>query len=91
MAKNRVEQDPLPAHFGTLRETAEFWDAHDLADYWDLTEEVEIEVELQRTRYLFALTPDLAEGISQQASRRGVSAETLINLWLSEKLHDLVA
>jgi hypothetical protein len=24
----------------------------------------------------------------QQAALRGVSAETLINLWLSEKLHD---
>ena len=62
MAKNRVEREPLPAHFETLHETAEFWDAR-----------------------------DLAESISQQASRRGVSAETLINLWLSEKLHDLAA
>jgi hypothetical protein len=91
MARSRVERETLPAHFETLHETAEFWETHDLVDYWDLTEEVEIEVDLQRTRYLFALTPDLAEGISQQASRRGVSAETLINLWLSEKLHDLAA
>jgi hypothetical protein len=91
MAEDKAERDPLPAHFETLRETAEFWETHDLADFWDLTEEVEIEVDLQRTRYLFALSPDLAEGISQQAFRRGVSAETLINLWLSEKLHDLAA
>ena len=91
MAKNRVEREPLPAHFETLHETAEFWDAHDLADYWDRTKEVEIEVDMQRTRYLFALGPDPAEGISRQASRCGVSAETLINLWLSEKLYDLVA
>jgi hypothetical protein len=91
MAKNRIEPDPLPPHFETLHEAAEFWETHDLADYWDLTEAVEVEVDLQRTQYLFALTPDLAEGISQQASRRGVSAETLINLWLSEKLHDLAA
>jgi len=91
MAKNRGERDPLPAHFEALHEAGEFWEAHDLADYWDLAAEVDAEVNLQRTRYLFALTPELAEGISQQASRRGVSAETLINLWLSEKLHDLAA
>ena len=91
MARNRVEPEPLPAHFTTLHEASEFWETHDLADYWELSEEVEVEVDVQRTRHLFALSPDLAEGIARQASRRGVSAETLVNLWLSEKLQDAAA
>lgn len=33
----------LPEHFATFEEAAEFWDTHDLADYWDLTEEVEFD------------------------------------------------
>jgi hypothetical protein len=66
----------IPAHFESLEEAAEFWESHDLADYWDLTEEVQADVDLQRRRYLFALTPDLAESIAEQASQRGVSAES---------------
>lgn len=33
----------------TLEEIAEFWDTHSLADYWDQTYEVEVEVRAPRT------------------------------------------
>ncbi len=42
---------------------------------------------LQRQRHLFALEPGLAAQITEAARRRGLSPETLINLWLSERLH----
>ena len=38
MAKSKRE--PIPEHFRTLEEAGEFWDTHDLGDYWDQTEEV---------------------------------------------------
>ncbi len=31
----------------SYKEIGEFWDSHDLADYWDQTEPVEFEVEIQ--------------------------------------------
>lgn len=31
----------------TIEEMAEFWDAHDTADYWDQFEEVEIDVTMK--------------------------------------------
>ena len=31
----------------TYREMGEFWDTHDLADYWDQTYSVEFDIELQ--------------------------------------------
>ena len=66
MAKSRQERGPIPVHFGTIDEAAEFWDTHDLADYWDLTEEVaDVEVDLQQHRYLFALTPNLVVKLSR--------------------------
>jgi hypothetical protein len=91
MAKSKSMREPIPEHFATLEEAAEFWDTHDLADYWDLTEEVEFEIDLQRRRHLVSLDPDLAEKLSAEARARGLSAETLVNLWLSDKLREVVA
>ena len=38
MAKSKRES--IPKHFRTPEEAGEFWDTHDLGDYWDQTEEV---------------------------------------------------
>lgn len=84
-------RDQIPEQFDTIEEAAEFWDSHDLADYWDLTEEVEFEVNLQRRRYLVALDPELAEKLAAAAHQRGLSTETLVNLWLSERLQQVAA
>ena len=69
-----------------MREAGEFWDTHDLASYEDQTTEVSCEVDLQRRTFLAALEPDLAKRMSAHAEKVGVSTETLINVWLSEKL-----
>jgi predicted HicB family RNase H-like nuclease len=86
MAKSKNMREPIPEQFGTIEEAAEFWDTHNLADYWDLTEEVNFEVNIHHRRYLVAVDPELAERLATEAHRRGLSTETLINLWLSEKL-----
>jgi hypothetical protein len=42
--------------FTTLEEAAEFWDKHDLADYWEFTKEVEGDIEflgLHKPSYSF--------------------------------------
>ncbi len=36
------ERISIPKHFSSLEETGEFWDTHDLGDYWDQTKEVEM-------------------------------------------------
>jgi hypothetical protein len=84
-------REPIPEHFATIEEAAEFWDTHDLADYWDLTEEVDFQADLQHRRYLVSLDPELAEKVAAEAHKRGLSTETLINLWLSEKLRESAA
>jgi hypothetical protein len=86
MAENNQEQDLIPAHFRSVEEAAEFWDSHDLSNYWDSTTEAHFEVDLQRQVFLTALEPELAKKLAKLAQKRGVSTETLINLWLAEKL-----
>jgi hypothetical protein len=57
----------------------------------DLTEEVTATIDLQRRRYLVALAPDIAMRLGVEARRQGVSAETLLNLWLNERLRATIA
>ena len=47
MKKEDKDRDPMPSPDATPEEIGEFWDTHDLADYWDETEEVEFQIDLR--------------------------------------------
>jgi len=83
--KAKKQRNPLPEHFGSLEEAAEFWDTHDSADYEAYMKDVECEVDLRRRRYLVSLDSDLYRKVSSIARAKGISAETLVNLWIQEK------
>ncbi len=83
---NKKNRDPIPKHFKSIEDAAEFWDNHDLGDYWDLTREAYFEVDIKRRVFLTALEPQLAKKLTDVARQQGVSTETLINVWLTEKL-----
>lgn len=70
----------------SYKEIGDFWDTHDLADYWDQTEEVDFEVDIESELTYYALDKELSQLLSEIAQERGVSAETLLNLWVQEKL-----
>ena len=86
MRKNSKKRDPIPRHFKGIEKAARFWDTHDLTDYWDQTKEAHFEVYLQRRLFLTPLEPELAKQLVVCARKQGVSTETLINVWLTEKL-----
>jgi len=86
MASGDKAREAIPEQFANIAEAAEFWDTHSLADYWDLTEEADLTTNLQQRHYLVALAPQLAEKLAAEAHKQGLSTETLVNLWLSEKL-----
>lgn len=89
MANVKLKRDPIPKSFQNIEEAADFWDSHDLADYWDITREAHFEVDLQRRVFLTAVEPRLAKKLTNVAHRQGVSTETLINIWLSEKVQEV--
>ena len=68
----------------------EYWDAHDAGEIWDETEEVKFEVDLESDVFYYAVETSLSSKLHRIAERRGVSAETLINLWLQEKVNQEV-
>ena len=67
----------------SLNEVAEYWDEHSLADHWDQTQEAQFEVRAARRRRI-AVDPEIYSQIEARARTRGISPETLINLWLAE-------
>lgn len=72
----------------SYKEIGEFWDTHDLADYWEQTQPVEFEVDIQSEVTYYPLDVALSAQVRSIAMRRGVSPETLINLWVQEKLQE---
>jgi hypothetical protein len=69
----------------SLEEIGEFWDKHSLADYWDDTREVAFTVRAARRRRI-TIDPDVYGQIEVLAHQRGISPETLVNLWVVEHL-----
>lgn len=75
----------------SYKEIADFWDTHDLADYWDSTRAVKFEVDIQTEKIYYPVETALSNKLRSIARKRGVSAETLLNLWVQEKVGQLTA
>ena len=73
---------------GSYEEMGKFWDTHDLSDLWDKTEEVKFDVDIKSERTYYAVDNILSERLHVIAKERGVSADTLVNLWIQEKLQE---
>jgi hypothetical protein len=82
----KSNREPIPEDFGSIKAAAEFWETHSLADYWDQTREVDFDVDLESRVVLVPLEHDLANRLAALARQQGLSIETLVNLWLSERL-----
>ena len=83
------EQTPknvLPDNLTSLDEFLEFWDTHSSADFEQSMETVAVEVELTSSKAYMPVAKDLLSKVRAQARRQGVSSETLVNLWLQERL-----
>ena len=70
----------------TNKEVGEFWDTHDFADFDDPdAPDVAFEVS-----FAVPVEVELFSAIEREARKRGVAVETLVNLWLLQKLVEQV-
>jgi predicted flavoprotein YhiN len=85
--KQVARRDPIPENFNSLEEFWAFWDTHSTADYEDFMEDVDIQINHGTTSRIYcAVAKDLVTQLRKQARQQGVSSQTLINLWLREKM-----
>ena len=76
--------------FETEEQEAEFWDTHDSTDYLEDTEEVEIAYVDARPKTLISLRlpSSTIEGLKALAVRRGIGYQTMIRMWVMERLEE---
>jgi len=86
MEKNN--KNPIPEHFNSAEDAGDFWDTHDLAAHWDQTKEADLRFNLKRRHYFIGIDPKIAEKVQRISEAEGISSETMVNLWLQEKLQE---
>ena len=86
MQKSKKKAGSIPDDFKSMKEASEFWDTHDIADYWGQTRESHFKVSMKKEPKYIALEESIAKKIFTMAKKKHVSSETLINLWLKERL-----
>jgi len=73
--------------FASIEEEAEFWDSHDLSDYWDELRPVRVHVSPNLTSvHHFLLDADDYADLDRAARARGIDASALARQWLKERL-----
>lgn len=74
--------DSIPENM-TIDEASEFWDIHSVTDY--PSHIVKLKYSPKEKITFVAIADDLLTRVKGHAKRRGISIETLINLWIQEK------
>jgi predicted DNA binding CopG/RHH family protein len=85
MSRNRKQ---VP-HFASEAEERKFWETHDSADYLDLGKAARARfpnLKLSSTSISLRLPQALLERIKVAANRRDVPYQSLIKVWLAEKV-----
>jgi|GEM_PF-242973 len=86
MAKSKQKIKALPEQFDNIEAAAEFWNTHSLTDYEDLQRDMEFDVELKSGKNYFVIDKEFSRDIDELAQSEGILPETLVNLWLKEKV-----
>jgi predicted DNA binding CopG/RHH family protein len=79
---------PIPA-FETEAEVRQFWETHDSSDYldWSTAERVRFpNLKPSTTAISIRLPTEMLEQIKIAANKRDVPYQSLIKMWLSEKV-----
>jgi hypothetical protein len=83
MAKNKSTGLP-PTR--SLDELVEFFDTHDMGEYWEHMPEAHFDIDITKRTHLVAIDEELLGKLAAIAKSQHVSAEMLIHTWLKEKM-----
>lgn len=75
----------------SYKEEAEWWDTHDLGDYWNEFRDVEIIFDLDKPRdeaVVVRLQKGFKDRLKMIAKTKGLNISALIRMWLLEKFQN---
>ena len=85
-SKRTKARDPLPEHFNSIEEAAEFWDTHSTADYEEYFKEVDCEFDIKKRTHLISIDGAVYDRIRAIAKKKRIPADKLVSRWIKEKL-----
>ena len=65
-----------------------YWDTQDLSKVWRKTRKVKFDVQIESEVIYYPIEKNLSEKIQSIAKKQGVSSDTLINLWIQQKVQE---
>jgi predicted DNA binding CopG/RHH family protein len=75
--------------FQSREEEAEFWDTHDITDYLDELQPVEVRFAPNLSSGMTVrLDPTDREALGRIAAERGIGPSTLARMWIKERLRE---
>jgi hypothetical protein len=83
MEKNKAKALPRSK---SVKELVEFFDTHDMGDYWEKMPKAHFDVNIKKRKHWVALEGDIVDKLAQIAKSKKVSSESLINAWLKDKI-----
>ena len=82
------KKEPIP-DFKSYEEEADFWDTHDLTDYWDEFKPVKVRFAKNLSAGInIRLDPDTLAQVRHIAHEKGIGPTTLIRMWVLEQLKE---
>ncbi len=86
MAKSKPKTLP---RFRSLDRLVQFFESHDMGDYWNQVPEAHFEVNIKKRTHLIAIDPKLSEKLTRIARSKRISSRRLVNSWLRERIQKL--
>ncbi|MBU0701235.1 BrnA antitoxin family protein [bacterium] len=87
MARSRTTHMPK---FNSLNKLVEFFETHDMGEYWDDLPDVRFDIDIKKRTHIFTLDEDLVEKVTTIAQAKQIPSISLINEWLREKILEQV-
>ena len=91
--RTKTEKAPTPKSripiFSSIEEEAEFWDTHDVTDYWDEMKPVKVRFAKNLSQGLtIRLDLDTTIKLRSEAAKKGIGPTTLVRMWVIERLQE---
>jgi len=83
MGKNKAK---TPLRSKSVKELVDFFETHDMGDYWEKMPKVHFDVDIKKRKQLVALEEDVVDKLTEIAKSKKISSESLINTWLKDKI-----
>jgi hypothetical protein len=83
MGKNKTKTMPRSK---SVEELVDFFETHDMGDFWGKMRKAHFDVSIKKRKHLVAIEEDIVDKLTEIAKSKKVSSESLINVWLKDKI-----